>query len=343
MNRFLLALALAGVSSPAWAQNQLKPVAAPNAKPPAPATPAPAGGFAAEVNGDKIPLDDLNRIVDSIKAGDPGLQTDSPTAQKALADIKGQMLDQLISTRLLAQEAKRKKIVVAPAKIDDALAKLKTNFKTDADFQNWLQADHKTVADVKRAITDELSIRELSTQLTADITISTDDVAAYYRAHPDVFKVPETVSARHIMLALNPNASPADKDAVKKRADNLLKQAKAKNANFAALAKANSDDTTSKDLGGDMGSFARGEMIQAIEDACFNANVKVGDIVGPVTTEFGLHIIRIDAKTPESTVPLKDVQNDPQLKALLLKQKVQARLDERIAKLRTDAKIQKYV
>lgn len=351
MNRLLLALALAGVSSPAWAQN--KPAAAP-AKPaaPAPAAPAaapaanpkpaaPVAGVAADVNGDKIPLNDLNRMVDTIKSSDPGLQTDSPTAQKALADIKVQMLDQLISTRLLAQEAKRLKIVTATATVDDAVGKLKTNFKSDAEFQKWLQADGKTLADVRRAIADELSIRELSTRLTADITISADDVAKYYRDNPEVFKIPETVSASHIMLALNPNASQADKDAVTKRAQNLLTQAKKKGADFAALAKANSDDTTSKDNGGDMGTFPRGEMIEAIETACFAA--KAGDIVGPITTEFGLHIVRINAKKPESTIALKDIQNDPQLKALLLKEKVQDRLDKRIAELRDGAKIQKYV
>lgn len=335
MNRFLLALALAGVSSPAWAQNK-------------PATPAVAAvaspsGIAADVNGDRIPLDDLNRMVDSIKAGDPGLQTGSDTAVKALAEIKVQMLDQLISTRLLAQEARRQKpaIVIAPATVDDALNKLKANFKTDADFQKWLTSDKKTIADVRRAITDELSIRELSTRWAGDITVTDDDIGTYYRAHLEEFTNPETVKASHIMLAINPTSSQADKDTVAKRAQKLIEQARKKGTDFALLAKTNSDDVTSRDAGGDMGTFARGEMIQVIEDACFAG--KVGDIVGPVKTDFGLHIIRIDAKNPSSVVPLKDVQSSAQLKALLLKQKVQARIDEGIAKLRATAVIKKYV
>ena len=338
MNRFLLALALAGVpaagvSAPAWAQN----------KPAAPAAPASTAGVAADVNGDRIPLDDLNRMVDSVKNSDPGLQSGSETATKALVEIKSQMLEQLISTRLLAQEARRQKpaIVVAPATVNEALNKLKSNFKTDADFQKWLTSDHKTEADVKRAITDELSIRELSTRWAGDITVTSDDIGTYYRAHLDEFTIPETVKASHIMLAINPNASQADKDTVAKRAQKLIDQAKKKGTDFAALAKTNSDDVTSKNVGGDMGTFARGEMIEAIEDACFAA--KVGDVVGPVKTEFGLHIIRIDAKTPSSVVALKDVQNNAQLKALLLKQKVQARIDEGIAKLRATAVIKKYV
>ncbi len=346
MNRLLLALALAGASSPVWAQNQPaanpKP-ASPPAKPATPAVPAPApaGGVAADVNGDKISMGDLNRMVDAVKASDPGLRTGSPTALKALSDIRDQMLDRLISRQLWLQEARRQKITPAPKAIDDAAAPVRANFKSDADFQKWLQADGKSVADFRRKITEELMISEVQTRLTADTTVSADDIGAYYRAHLDAFTVPETVSARHIMLALNPNASQADKDAVNKRAQNLLAQARKKGADFSALAKTNSDDVTSKDSGGDMGTFARGEMIEPIEKACFDA--KAGDVVGPITTEFGLHIIRIDAKTPSSVIPLTQVQDNPDLKALLSDQKSQARLSERLAKLRADAKIQKYI
>ena len=340
MNRLLLALAFAGAtSSSVWAQP----------KPPAPPAPKPAvalpngpAGVAADVNGDQISVADLNRMIDTIKAGDPGLQTDSATAKSSLVAIRGQMLDQLINTRLLVQEAKRLKIVTPAKDVDDEIETLKADhkFKTDTDLQKWLQADGKTLPQFRQFIADQSSIGELFTRLTADVTVSPDDIAAFYGAHTDQFAIPEMVKARHIMLAINPNASQADKDAVAKRAQDIIKQLKGKNADFATIAKTKSDDTTTRDNGGDMGQFARGEMIQVIEDACFNA--KVGDVVGPVTTEFGLHIIRVDAKIPPSTVPISAVQSDPQIKAILLKQKVQARLDERIKKLRETAKIQKY-
>ncbi len=329
MNRFLLALAFAGASSSsAWAQP--KPVA----------LPAPNGTVAAEVNGDKISLSDLNRMVATIKASNPALQTDSPAAQKALSEVQGQLLDQLITTRLLAQEAKRKKIVIAPKTVNDAFAQLRGNFKSEEEFQKWMQSDGKSADDVKRVIAEELAIREFSTDLTRDITISDADVGAYYRAHQDEFKIPETVKARHIMLALNPNASQADKDAQTKRAQILINQLR-KGADFAKLAKENSDDPEGRTNGGDMGTFARGDLVPSIEDACFKA--KAGDIVGPVASDFGLHIIRVDAKTKPSTVPLADIQKDPQVKTILLKQKVQARLDETIAKLRAAATIKKNV
>lgn len=331
MKRLLFALALCGALPLSSALAQPTTVAS-----------SSVAGAAAEVNGDKIQLADLNRLVNSFKTSDPRLAANTPDAQKALAEIRTQLLDELISTRLLAQEARRQRIVPQSKDVDDALAKLRTNFKTEAEFQTWLTKDGQSPQDVRRVISDELAIRELSTRLTGDISVTPDDIGAYYRANLDQFAVPEAVHAHHILLAINPGASQADKNAVLKRAQGLIKQLR-DGADFAALAKANSDDPGTKDQGGDLGTFPRGEMIQAFEDAAFNA--RRGEIVGPISTEFGVHILRVDEKIPARKLSLLEVENDQQIstsiKAGLLKQKVQARLDAEIAKLRASAKIQK--
>jgi peptidyl-prolyl cis-trans isomerase C len=293
---------------------------------------------AADVNGEKIMAADLNRLLDSFKAQEPGLTTGTPAATKALGDLRTQILDQLITTKLLAQEAKRRKIVADPKQVDDAVANIKSGFKTDAEFRAALSKDGKTPDDLRRTIAEELSIRELSTQLTADVTVSNDDIAAFYNANLKDFTIPEGVKARHILLAINPNAPDAEKERVKKRALDLIRQLNNK-ADFATLAKDNSDDQSNKDQGGDLGAFPRGQMVKAFEDAAFAA--PVGKIIGPISTDFGLHIIRVDEKIPAKVVPLADIQKDPRLKTLILKNKVQKRLDESITKLRTAAKIKK--
>ena len=303
---------------------------------------APNAGVAADVNGDKILTDDLNRMVATIKASDPSFAAATPDVTKALANIKGQVLDELITTKLLSQEAKRRKIVADPKEVDDALTAIKTGngFKTDAEFKAVLAKDDKTIDDLRHAISDELAIRELSKQLSSDVTVSGDDIATFYRANLDQFTVPEGIKARHILLAVNPDAPAAAKEIQRKRALELIKQLN-NNADFAALAKANSDDQSNKNSGGDLGAFTRGQMVKAFEDAAFSA--PVGKVVGPVETNFGLHIIRVDEKIPAKVIPLSEVQADPRIKPFLLKEKVQKRLDESIAKLKTTAKIKKYV
>ena len=352
MNRLLLALAFAGVSSSSvWAQP--KPVA----KPPL-AAPA-AGGIAADVNGDLITVADLDRLIESAKANDSRLQPNSPNLQASLAEARKQMLDQLINTRLLVQEARRRKIKTPDTVVDSEIAGVKAayNLKTDADLQKQLQADGKTIAQFRQFIADQSAMGELVTTITADVVASPDDIAKYYKAHPEQFAKAESIKARHILLAINPNASKADKDAVLKRAQNIIAQLKAKNADFAVIAKANSDDVGSKDQGGELGLFERleqadfaqfrdaevvqrAQMIYSVQDSCFKA--KVNEIVGPIQSEFGLHIVRVDTKNAPSTTPLADVQADAEVKAFILKIKVQERLDQQIAKLRAAAKIQKF-
>ncbi len=303
---------------------------------------APNAGVAADVNGDKILTADLNRMVDSIKASEPSFATGTPEAKKALAEIKTQVLDELITTKLLSQEAKKRKIVADPKIINDSINAIKTGnkFKTDAEFQAVLAKEGKSVDDLRRAISDEVAIRQLSQQLTADVTVSGDDIAAFYNANRDQFTVPEGVKARHILLAINPAAPASVKESQRKRALDLIKQLNNK-ADFAALAKANSDDQSNKEQGGDLGAFARGQMVKPFEDAAFGA--QIGKIVGPVETSFGLHIIRVDEKIPSRVIPLSEVQADPRIKPFLLKEKVQKRLDENIAKFKAAAKIKKYV
>jgi len=99
------------------------------------------------------------------------------------------------------------------------------------------------------------------------------------------------VGAKHILVcylgAKNCENPQFNKEQAKANADELYKQANA--ANFADLAKQNSSDPGSKDNGGDLGYFAKGMMIKPFEDAVFGA--QVGQIIGPVETDFGYHII----------------------------------------------------
>jgi peptidyl-prolyl cis-trans isomerase D len=113
-----------------------------------------------------------------------------------------------------------------------------------------------------------------------------DNVKQYTKA--------EERQASHILIAVKPDATDADKAAAKQKADALAAQARKTPAKFAELATQNSQDPGSAAQGGDLGSFARdGSMVKPFEDAVFTG--KQGDIVGPVQTEFGWHVIRITA------------------------------------------------
>ena len=127
--------------------------------------------------------------------------------------------------------------------------------------------------------------------LSAKVTVDPADVRKQYDDNIKSYSKAEERGASHILVAVKPGASDADKAAAKDKAERLAKEVRASPARFAELAKANSDDPGSAAQGGDLGTFARGSMVKAFEDAVFAA--KSGDIVGPVETEFGYHVIRV--------------------------------------------------
>jgi parvulin-like peptidyl-prolyl isomerase len=131
-------------------------------------------------------------------------------------------------------------------------------------------------------------------------------VKDYYESHKKDYSQQEQVRARHILI----KAVDGDKDSENKafaKANDLEKQLKA-GADFAALAKKNSDDPGSKDKGGDLGFFARGSMVPAFEKQAFDA--KIGEVSAPVKSEFGYHIIQVQEKKPASERKFDDAKTE---------------------------------
>lgn len=103
------------------------------------------------------------------------------------------------------------------------------------------------------------------------------------------FVEPEQRLASHILISAGSDA--AAQKAAEAKAAKLADEARQPNADFAALAKANSEDPGSKDAGGDLGWVEKGVMVKPFEDALFAA--KAGEVIGPVKTEFGYHVIKL--------------------------------------------------
>jgi len=123
---------------------------------------------------------------------------------------------------------------------------------------------------------------------------------ADYRAQPDTFVTPEQVRVRHILI----DARSCDAEA---RAAQLLAQARAPGADFAALATEYSHDPGSAKRGGDLGFFERGRMAKDFDNAAF-ALAKPGDISDVVRTSFGYHIIRLEERKPAGRQPFEQVR-----------------------------------
>ncbi len=139
-----------------------------------------------------------------------------------------------------------------------------------------------------------------------EVQIAEADLKAKYEEDQERYQQPEQRHARHILFRVKEGASEAERVAKQKQAEEVLALAQAKDADFAALAKQYSDDTSNKEQGGDLGFFAAGRMVPTFDKTVFS--MQPGEIKGPVETEFGFHLIKLEAIRPESVRSFAEVK-----------------------------------
>ncbi len=161
-------------------------------------------------------------------------------------------------------------------------------------------------------------------QLAEKIEVTPAEVQQYYKQHEDDYRLPETVTVRHILIKAptpdsNGKVDQKAVDAAKAKAEDIDKQLKG-GASFADLAKKYSDDPGSAKDGGLLPPLTRGRTVPEFEQAAFNT--PVGQTTGIVRTNYGFHIIHVEAKQEPRLKPLAEVKIE--IEPVLKKQKAAA-------------------
>lgn len=154
-------------------------------------------------------------------------------------------------------------------------------------------------------------------ELQAQVTASDDEIKKYYEEHQSEFGTQEQRQAAHILISVAAQASDADKQAAKAKAEQVLQQIRQAPAKFAELAKQYSQDPGSATNGGDLGMFGRGMMVKAFDESVFQ--LKPGEISDLVQSEFGFHIIRLVAVKPAKIQALDEAKSIIAQKLMLQK------------------------
>ncbi|KAB2963658.1 MAG: hypothetical protein F9K18_08310, partial [Thermoanaerobaculia bacterium] len=164
-----------------------------------------------------------------------------------------------------------------------------------------------------------------ASRLRATVEVTADEIDRYYAAHAGEFVRPEEVRARHILIKVDEAQSAEQAEARMATARARL----AKGESFEQVAAALSEDPGSKDKGGDLGYFGRGRMIKEFEDAAFGA--APGQLVGPVRTSFGLHLIEVLDHRAGGTQPLAELE--PRLRSQIAGERSEAAAEARAREL----------
>lgn len=354
----------------------------------------------ATINGDKITIQEFSNAIETTRNRllSQGQKIDAGLLESP--ELKQSVLDGLISRRLVRAEIDHQQFKISDDQLSQHILSM-PEFQQDGKFsedlyQKTLQQNKLTVAKFEASIRQDMLMqqardgiaqlafspnsvadqalksafeqREVSTleikasDFISKVSVTPEEVKAYYEQHKDKLIVPEQVKlefallssaslmgqvnvsdeevkqfydankekfqgdeqrqASHILIGFGIDATEKDKEAAKAKALDVLAQVKKNPKNFEALAKKYSQDP-SADKGGYLGSFGRGAMVKPFEEAAYA--MKVGQVSDLVETEFGYHIIKLNGITGQA--PSFD-EAKPKIKAELIFQKAQMKYAE---------------
>jgi parvulin-like peptidyl-prolyl isomerase len=260
----------------------------------------------AKGTGVAVKQSDLDQVVAGIRSA--AAERGEEISPEQMTQLEAQMLERLIDIQLLMQKANDADNATGLKKAQEAMATLHERAGSQETLDMQLKAAGTTEAQLRIKVTQEATAMAALQRLLS-VAVTPDDIKKFYGGHPSDFEQPEMVHVRHILLmTIDPTThQPLPDDTVKKKreeADDVLMKARS-GEDFAKLAEEYSEDPTTKDKGGELPAFPRGQMLPEFEAAAFAlTNNEVSEVV---TTMYGYHIIKFIDKTPAKTLTLTDL------------------------------------
>ena len=258
--------------------------------------------------------------------------------QQLKTNIKKRLMEDFVIRNLLTDEIKRQKIVVADKEVAEAIDQLKSSLPKELTIEALMKKNQVTKEQMNEEIRLGISINKLVlASMDGQMKPTEKEMTVFYQKNKDKFKMPESVHVRHILVAKTAGDDEKITAEKKAQAEDLRKQVLG-GADFAEVAR-KSSDCPSKQAGGDLGTFSRGQMVKPFEDAAFSQ--KKNEIGPVVETEFGYHIIQVLEKNSSKIMQL-DNGTKEKIMAFLTQQKQQQAFESLVKKLRDKAHIVYY-
>lgn len=283
-----------------------------------------------DVSGDAISRE-LKKAVRQYKKRGMELNADQ---EKSAAK---KLIDDEIGRTLLVLKAKELGINITKEVIEKRVEEVKAKFRSDAIFEHRLSDRGMTLDQYKTELKTDLYMDAIiKKEIEPKVETSENAARDYYEKNKSKFTSPEKVRASIILLKFNPTAGKAGEQKILKKFESILDQLK-NGTDFAALARKFSHDSLAA-KGGDLGFFARKEMLPAFSDRAFK--MKKGEVSEIFRTGHGFHVLKVTDKKPAGTSSFETEK--AKIKSFLSQKKVAQATKEYIEVLKKQAKIKNY-
>jgi peptidyl-prolyl cis-trans isomerase C len=285
----------------------------------------------ARVNGTPIYRKSVREVVQGVLV----LQDSKPNPG-SIGRLAEDALDSLIALELLYQESQARGIKVSAAAVDAEISRSKNSFPDAHAFELAMKAKGMVEADLRNDTRKTMAVNQLlESAVWRNVRVSPEQVKDFYEKNREEFKHPAEFRASRILIRVPEHATPAERKAAKQHAGDLLAKLQA-GADFAQLARANSQDSASAAHDGDLGYLEKGDMDPAFEKQAFA--LAPGQVSGVVATPYGFEIIKVTDRRAAGYHPLDEVQD--RIREVLLKSEKQEREADFVAQLRQKAKVE---
>lgn len=288
---------------------------------------------AAVVNDDIITTLDVEReAAPAIKeASQKGAVDDA-----ARSAIRKEALTRLVDKKLTEQKIKELGIKITDDDIKQAIDDVKKQNKlTQEQLMSALAIQGLSYEQYRAQLKDQMEkLRLVSQEVRSKIHVGEQELREYYESVKSQYQEDESLTARHIFFRLDKSASPEEVKRVTDLATSVLHEAQS-GTDFAALAKKYSNDSSAAG-GGNLGTFKKGDILPDLQETF--GSMKPGEISGLVHTPAGIHILKLDQRTPGRFKPFDEVKVE--LEDKLYKKKSEDRFNQWVDDLKKQATIE---
>lgn len=287
------------------------------------------------VNGEALTRGELDKELDMITASPQFAAMPPEQAGAIRKQMESRVVDRYVSQKLLSAAADAEKVEASDVEIDEFITGIRGTLPEDVTLESIMEERHMTMDKLRSDVGADIKIRKLIESKTDAVPAATEEqIVAYFDANKETFNQPESVRARHILVKTDEGADEATKAAAKAKIEGIRSQVVDGTVTFEAAATEHSDCPSGK-RGGDLGTFARGQMVPAFDEAAFSQEV---DVIGPVIeTPFGYHIVQVTEKQVAGERTLDQVRKD--ISEQLTMQEKQTAVQDYIESLRAKADI----